>query len=510
MQAFPEINDKLQDIDSDWDISAYNGHTIHSLHYSLAATQKWALLFSHPDSSVPTRVWYIQAVVTLNGDTGQVRLCTDVSYSVAVEADPPLHPIPGFVGQITNKSGLLIAGNILIRASPYVVGQDLEVPQLVNLLVDPQRSLPVVVLSAPDANRWNFPSPAPEYLIRGKELSERCFGMGLVVELPYSHAFSLSDQVGRNWSVFDGGVRIYRPGLDLDEDDIYSHPLFLKHEIMHWNHPTTQPPQRAFEIYLKRRINTFPIFYPQNCNYDTFNQVHQERLEHDRVTAHMDARRRQISYEEQIAALKQEVKKQQDTAESVFADSLKLEEENARLKEDLRNLSAYKDSLLHAIKQSGQEAESLIPIPTSYDEMDSWCKKYFPDRLHFTTRARRAIKDPATLFDNVHLVYQCLLLLANEYWEMRTGNLDASVFDKKCENLQVENRPAATKTQAGMAKEEYYYTDAQGKKHLLDMHITRGRDHNPHAILRIYYYWDSDKKMVVIGSLTNHLTTQSS
>ena len=67
----------------------------------------------------------------------------------------------------------------------------------------------------------------------------------------YRHAsYILSDFIGREFSVFQQGVRTYRPNFNPERDEPFNHPLGLPVRIKTWN---DEGPE-AYEKFLQMRI----------------------------------------------------------------------------------------------------------------------------------------------------------------------------------------------------------------------------------------------------------------
>lgn len=463
---------------------------------------QWGMSFSHPDMSTPTQIWETQAVLTQCGE--HVQLFTELSYSVAISGVDVEPSVPGFVRDIARNVGLTI--EIPVSDTVWRINNEQGLDTLYNLLLNPNRNLPVVVLAQPDRKKWPIPNMrVPEYIIPAEQVAESCFGRCFVVELPYSMSFKWTKKIGRLWSVFDGGLRIYQPGLNLDEDDIYAHPLYSKTKILAWKQHGDEPSWKSFERQIINFLRSNPTLLISTQTRFSFSDLYQKKL---LLMRQADSSSREAllnSYKSQLDDLKERAEYYEELSEEYLQKYQYCKQENSTLSSENHNLSILAETLRAALQAGGKSLE--IPIPDDYDEMEEWCTQYLPDRLVFTTRARRAIKDTENLYSDVQLVYRCLLFLGQEYYDTKIGNCEGKLLQSKLDSLQIENRPSVTPSQAGQYEEEYYYTDSKGIKHLVDMHLTRGKGRDSRNTLRIYYYWDDEASKVVVVSLTKHLTT---
>ena len=122
-------------------------------------------------------------------------------------------------------------------------------------------------------------------------------------------------------------------------------------------------------------------------------------------------------------------------------------------------------------------------------------------------RAVRSLKD--ALYKDINLVCQLIECLGTTYYNMRLGFVDKQLYDNTLKNLGVEDLPAISDSSAGQQGDEYYPL-YNGKKHKIDRHLVKGTSRDARECLRIYFFWDDDASILVIGSLPGHLKIKSS
>ena len=138
--------------------------------------------------------------------------------------------------------------------------------------------------------------------------------------------------------------------------------------------------------------------------------------------------------------------------------------------------------------------------------MPEWVEEHLPGRLVFLPRAARAVKN--AVYQDVSLVYKALLLLANEYRNMRLGAEGGKEgFESSCEKLELRFGGSITDIAAGQYESEYFvdYPVGSGLKHKLDFHLCKGTTKDDHLCMGIYFFWDEQARLVVVGSLPAHL-----
>jgi hypothetical protein len=137
-------------------------------------------------------------------------------------------------------------GRSLATGRPQNVGSAETLEGLLDELRSAERTLPLIVVTLP----VHGPVPIPDLATK---LSSHLFGLANVVELARPETYGFSAAVGKEMSVFDGGLRMYWPGWSPD-DALEKHPLFLRRrlEIAAWQDPAR--PDRLVRSSLVSRL----------------------------------------------------------------------------------------------------------------------------------------------------------------------------------------------------------------------------------------------------------------
>ncbi|MGC8470224.1 MAG: hypothetical protein ACP5NI_10000, partial [Acetobacteraceae bacterium] len=162
----------------------------------------WACAWEAEDGAFPARRWSSEAA--LLAEPSGVRLLVQSGLRAAAPPRGVEPVVPGFVPILAARFGL--AGDGLpLGPAPVGVGADLPEQRFLDLLRDPRRRHPLVVVSAAD------PSFPPRYLEDPAELAALLTGLAPVLALGFREAHRLTERLGKSWSVFHGGIRVYRP-----------------------------------------------------------------------------------------------------------------------------------------------------------------------------------------------------------------------------------------------------------------------------------------------------------
>jgi len=423
-----------------------------------------------------------------------------VHQSVAThEGQPATAPtVPGLVRQLATMPGLVVDGHDLAERPWLVDCQGAD--DLVDLIEDRDRQLPVVVVSLGEGE--NDPASA---VIAVDDCSKKVLGLAHYAVVTGPATFALTERWGNVWSCFRRAVRIYWPGFDRDEQSPYDHPLFLPSVIEAW-------PQRygvAFEERLKRELGSASLrrLRPDR-EIPRFAKVRQAALEEERSRARAagrsDAELLRL-VETEVAGLKQQL------AESTAQTLEHLEEEEARTRaadERAKEAEARYAALLRWKDAQQKRNVSVQPSrpspPATLDELSTWCEDHLVGSLILTGRAAHAAKKGE--FRDLQIVGDALLLLAREYRDWRIqGEPARQAYEGELERLKLYNEP--TGGDVSRSGDEFFVS-YEGTKRVLDMHLKNGGNtRDPKRCFRLYYFWDEDKRLCVIGSLPGHLRT---
>ena len=198
----------------------------------------WCFHVEHPDFGPNPRRWKLEAFVADQGthDELGVRVFCEASPREFIPSNTP-----ALVKSFITEHVILDAGVALTNAA--MVAEDEEAyGRFTDLLHASERRLPVVVLSQQTSREADA-----AYAIKPDVMARALQGLAHVVALPASQATWLSDEVGRDLSVFRGAIRVYMPGFHAHAEK-HDHSLYLPDRI------ETHPSPRSFDKQLARRL----------------------------------------------------------------------------------------------------------------------------------------------------------------------------------------------------------------------------------------------------------------
>ena len=113
------------------------------------------------------------------------------------------HPIdfrPELVFQISDRIGLHQSLKPVLDGTPISLQDESQAAELFDLVTDPNRIFPVVVIAEINFHSWHTVNNQPKFLLSTHDLAKHLRGYAFVVEMPYDAGHEWSELVGRPFS----------------------------------------------------------------------------------------------------------------------------------------------------------------------------------------------------------------------------------------------------------------------------------------------------------------------
>ena len=488
--------------------SAFSKKTLDILY---KANEHFCCRIEHSDGKFQGREWLTEVEVIARDE--KALLGIKVSYTTPEGADynRNIFSVPTFIWEILNKNGFSDVREL--KQSVFEADSEEKLNELYDLLVDKNRIFPVVVITDLK-NDEDSTSP----IISPEDLLYRAGIIAHVVHIPCELCFSWKNKVGYMWDVYNGAVRTYYENLNFDDDNFYEHPLFTAQRIAACEYVSDNGEDligaTAFMELLieKLRNRNTRLRIDWRGRGHKFLETALREADSEQLKFHNDKMNSlEKTWEELCKEERERFEKEKNNLEDELLDayekSEQLKKDFERARGQIYSLECRIESLKQKLLDAGN-AEEIIPAECTYEYIPQWVKEYFPTTLYLSPRAKRSLKQAC--YKDVRLVYRALELLGTEYWQMKTGLLDKAAFEEKChelDNVKV-NALTITDSRAG-ERDDVYFIEYRGKRRKLELHLKKGDDREEKNCLRIYYFWDDENSVVVIGSLPGHLETRN-
>lgn len=445
----------------------------------------WAIRADDPDKTVAERVWTTEVVIGQLPDQPpkfSARLLVSTP-----ETELAIEPhTPGFVQQVVETCGL-VSGRRRLSHEPMLIEAEADAEDLIEFLVDPDRQLPVFIVTLQDESAQDHPT------LNAAALSRAMLGLAHVALAYPQPTWNLTSHFGKFRSVFGGAARIYLPGFS-DDADPYHHRLVLADQIA-----TAEGAARctrwirqlvADESVRRSRLGreVLPFAAIRNASL----QLRQETLKtEDASTADQLA-----AANARIEALEKRVEEQAEENE-YFADEFKRERVRAEAAEAQAQNTAYRiQELTKRLKEAGSDPDTDIELPERWVEFVDWCSRHLSGRLVLTPRAQSGVRKPD--YQDVTTAARALLWLANDCRDQRMNGGDGSI-----NNLTIFDGVM----NASCGSDTFDF-DWNGRRFSADWHVKNGGNtRDPVRCLRIYYCFDPQTQQIMVSDMPAHRRT---
>ena len=460
---------------------------------------------AHPDAHTPGRLWTTDVQISKHDAVYYFAARLSVTSLQSCNEEVP-YSCPTFIRDIINTIGLFDI--IQISDKPHFISTQDDAQHFVDFLESTSRFMPVLLLSP---CYYEDNAEHNGYTANAYQIAKHLRGVAHVFCTTIETNDYLRDQIGSQWIPYNGAVRTYYPNLSFSESDLYQHPLLTPQQIQ-FRKANDNDQSGSWIRDVETHIQLYSVRQRvpwQECGMLFYLSAHQELIKKQRIASVQSEEQLIALYEEQINQMQKQCDESLAIADAYANDYENAIAENEQLRQQFNRLkgqiSTLRSALESALVQQGQET---IPIYNSYSEMAAWIDQYYADKLLLHPRAKRSLKNAC--YEDVPLVYKCLSLLATSYYDYRMGLITYDDFRTAYKNIDsgLEESGAITDIAAGM-EGETYFVQYKGQKHKLDRHLTKGNDKDKRYCLRIYFFWDSQEQLVVIGDLPHHLDTRA-
>lgn len=450
----------------------------------------WAFRSEHLGTE--SRTWITEALVADLGPCDAFGVRNSCS---TITTDPIPVSSPAFLRTFVAEHSLVDAATPVTAKAQYIENEG-DLARFLVLLASPDRSLPIVAVS----RLIN----SDGYAIDPQRLARQVQGLAHVYCIEPRMTYGLSDEFGKPLSVYNGAIRTYYPGFSHTSDP-WKHDLIFPQRVSDWTDEIGAGSE-AFERYLTRHLHLFSIGSPARIEQlPSYFVIRRKYLEKPNKTS-----------EEEIQILNLDLELARGREQDWQTQALESDAEARAYEEDNRQLRAQNLTLAHEVRELRKaRGETTIPEPTTYTDIPHWVDAYFADRIVLHSRAIRALKE--AVFQNINLVCESIKLLAEAYWAMCSNHDPAqreklsSAWDSGVKRLGLEyNSHALTSNRLGEFRSDYTinYRIGNSTQQILGPHLKYGSTKDDRYCMRIYFFWDDDRQLVVIGSLPAHLETR--
>jgi len=363
-----------------------------------------------------------------------------------------------------------------------------EATELAGLIRDTGRCLPMVLVSELDKFMIY-----PEI---DKDLAADLAGLANVYSLHEDASWELTGELGAEWSCFNGAIRVFWP-IDKEEPNPFRHHLWTKTKLL-WGVSGVDEAASRIRHQLRRMIlgtSAFTVRIPA-----VFEDIRQEKHEEEIVAR--QALVRDAEDYEGVVRLYEEDK--QRFKERIVALEEELEEKSILLescKQNIDSLTRYEQILQP--DEDVVEAENEVP-PATAEEAVEFAMARHQGVLSFGEHVATGVAKLARTAGPPEKILKYLEVLADMSRLRRDGTLGCGMIewlgqhncDASSESETIRNNDREMQRRAR--------SDGIGGHRQFHLHMKPTEATSPDQCVRIYFDWDEEKKVIIVGWVGRH------
>lgn len=443
----------------------------------------WAFRAEDKERRAPGRVWTTELLIAHHAEggahlTGRLLAASPGRRREIGPASPSLFR------EIQAVCGLT-SGGVALPLGPMLVETEAQADELMAWMTDRRRRIPLCVFSEAEPGA---PQVDPAELTA---LAHKLFGIGGIVRLSAAQSWRLRERFGKRLAVFGGAARFYMPGFDEEADPFGEHRLFQAAALRQTGGlrriATIFGRLAATESLKRLRMGRDLLSYAE-----IEGRIAGKRLEARTQDPDSNDSERLSAAREEIEALRKALEDARAEAAFYLEEQHAAERKAREAEAAARTLEERNDGLKRRLAKLLGAPEPAIPLPEKWSQFGDWCDQHLADQIILTPQARREVKAP--LFRDVGLAAQCLLWLAEEYWDARMNGSGGDLRGPIVNGVKND----------GCGGDGFSFI--WGKRRInVDWHIKNGGNtRDPERCLRIYYFWDDEAEKVVVVSMPAH------
>lgn len=374
-------------------------------------------------------------------------------------------------------------GDTLVRTKPINFHGDQGARTLMDIVRHPDRNLPVVAVSVRDGE--------PLTPMLAEDLARDLSGLAIVATLDDASSWALSNIFGREWSCFNGAVRMYWP-LRRTSVNAFDHPLWTTDRLLA-NVPDPNRAALRLRGQLRRQllaVSTYTVIEPQQL-MSIFTDAAQHRLQCLRESTDSLEEWRQLAeeYAKENTELNSKYKKLQRDTDGLLA-------QNEQLMLSLRHLPEADDT--------AGISPVLEPVIETVEDALFAATERFTNELVIGSDVFDGIQTVAPDAGPPDKIFEYLRTLAEMTLQRRGDGLGIDIIMwLRDHNVRASGESETTlNNNAEMARRTW--DDGNDRKRQFAKHLKPSEGTSPDRCVRIYFDYDESVGKTVVGWIGRH------
>jgi hypothetical protein len=471
--------------------------TDHEVSGSSRDSQDWqycGLEWMHPGDKDPSLLWSIEPEIARMQDTLQFSLRVRISSRRRI-VKPLVFVLgkPRIISDIIKAYPCSIEGQPISR-TPIKVGITKTTAFVDEQICHRKRLLPIIVLS-PD--RFT-----EKPLVDARKVQDELVGFATVAVLESKWAsFEFSDSIGRDYTCFDGAVRVYWPGFDLNADP-WDHPLYLPQRIRDIESEGRSLGRYLFEMLssiASFRFRNAPVIQAVRREIEAEAQSESERLR-------SEVRNRQVDTDQMIG----ELEKSWQSNDELQKERVQLRSRIGELEDEIEQTKSNLAKVWEYTKREDVEGKGAAPEeskPKNFESVSdalSGAEADFEESLTVWDNAKKSAAD--SHFRRPNEVYRALMAVAELGKRQKEADDKGKAVGRWTDHFQKAGfsyASAESPTTMGMygSQRKFKY---RGMTRVIEKHLTLGGGSSIDCV-HIYFDLDDASGTMIVAYCGKHL-----
>lgn len=434
---------------------------------------------------------------TLNADSAEISYV--VTYSDAAGFIGPCQEVPQISvpnvirNLFSDKKLTCTIGNNVLTDKPQRLRAG-DYPRFEKLLLDPERKLPLLYISP----KRGTETKEAQLLVTPKKIAETVVGNALVF---YSDDLDFSKEMrylgNAAYNCTGGSIRVYMPHIDFqDKGDQYRHRFISAREI--------EKNSEDYICHIFRRALAQDVHYYEsmfrleNCKALQMEDIHRARMEVIRQKSENDV-------EEATKLLMEESAEREKAELAVLSYQDQLEEK----KREIYSLNIQLESMRNTadeckkLESALQGVRTINSLPRTPAELAKYFAKVYPERIAFTERGYRSLKECTT---KPEVLWEVLYYMANDLYDLLQKDSATAYKEFKEQTGWDCSRGEGSMTRKDTKLMRQYVDEYEGQEIDIEAHVKGGVKESDPRFVRIYFGYDPTiAKQILIGHCGKHL-----
>lgn len=391
---------------------------------------------------------------------------------------------PRILAQLLEARDWLV-GETLVSVKPILWHGAVDGHKLWRIIRHSQRNLPVIAVSRLQGHALT-PTLAAD-------LARELGGLAVVADLDEAASWSLTAIAGKEWSCFNGAIRLYWP-MRTGVTSFRDCPLWTLDRLREAA-GTAEAAADRIRAQLRRwlfELSTYAVDEPSAL----FN------LRQDASNAHLEAVKAKAAEEGDYKTLAEELLDRCEGLESKLAVERQKNEDLQAQVESLKQVWQYQDYAASSV--AGDIAPDTESPPDSVAEAVAHAREQHTGLLLFGEDVDSSVMEVARDAGPPSKILRCLDVLA----EMTRARRDGGLGKDPLGWLRDHGIPCSGESQFvesnAAARAARTWGDGRGGSRYFDLHLKPAEGTHPDRCVRIYFDYDESTRVTVIGHVGRH------